>query len=419
MEPGIKLNIGLFGYGAVGRGLHSMLAAAPSQNIRIKKICIEKAAKRRSAPRDLFTTSREDLIGDPGINCIVEAISNPKAAGDIVTAALLAGKPVITANKAMIAANLHALVELQVFSGQPLLYEAAACPGLPLICNLEGFHDTDQFRSMRGVVNGATNFILGRMFDERLDFDTAVSLATRLALAEPDIRPDLSGLCAARKWHLLLLHAFGISDSFEKILYNGIQQIHPGDFIACRLRQREIRLMAQASRLTNGKIAAFVLPRFIEAADPFLHVRQEFSGLETEGLGGDRHFTYGRGTLAHAAAAAVLGDIMALRRGVRYDYRKYRNPVHPKLSSNFYLKVYLSFTDITKIPVSEFTCVEEIMTFEGRSSMVAIIHFNVLLFDSWWRKNAVSLICLPDPVIEENEIEQYKKRGIEMTRLFT
>lgn len=202
------------------------------------------------------------------------------------------------------------------------------------------------------------------------------------------------------------------------MLHNGIQNIYSFDLVCCRLRGRQVKPVAQATRLHNGKIAAFILPGQVEVDDAMVMVKEEHNGVETLGMGGNRHFVTGRGTIAHKAAAALFEDIFALRRGISYYYKKFSNPVPATPSSNFYLKVYISFTAITKVPVTEFSCVEQLLTFEGRSSMVAVIHFGLLLFDSGWRHIGLSLICLPDPVIEAHQIEQYQKRGIGLTRLF-
>lgn len=107
----------------------------------------------------------------------MEAINDAEEALYIVAAAFSLGKSVITANKKMISQNLHALIKLQELSGQPVLCEAAVCPGLPVIGNLELFHDKDPFREMRGVISGAANFVLSRMFEDGMDFDTALRLA--------------------------------------------------------------------------------------------------------------------------------------------------------------------------------------------------------------------------------------------------
>nr|MBA4166879.1 homoserine dehydrogenase [Chitinophagaceae bacterium] len=127
MDAHKQLTIGLFGFGVVGEGLYKVMQQTPSLNASIKKICIKHPGKKRNAPDELFTTDKNDLLNDQDINVIVEVIDDSEAAFEIVSTALNAGKAVVSASKKMIAEHLHELLELQQNTGQPFLYEAAAC----------------------------------------------------------------------------------------------------------------------------------------------------------------------------------------------------------------------------------------------------------------------------------------------------
>src|SRR5450631_2712449 len=129
----------------------------------------------------------------------------------------------------MLAEHLSELLDLQKKTGRSVLYEAAACASIPVIRNLEEYYDNDLLHSMRAIVNGSTNFILTKMFEEKLDFKQALMLAQQLGFAESDPSLDVEGIDAVNKWTLLLLHAYGIISDPHKIVFSGIQFIHAGD----------------------------------------------------------------------------------------------------------------------------------------------------------------------------------------------
>ena len=149
-----KLTIGLFGFGVVGEGVYKVLEQTSSLNATIKKVCIKNPNKKRNAPAELFTTDRNELLNDENINVIVEVINESEPAFEIVSAALLNGKAVVSASKKMIAEHLPQILKLQEETGQPFLCEPAACASIPVIRNLEEYYDNDMLHSLRAVVNG-------------------------------------------------------------------------------------------------------------------------------------------------------------------------------------------------------------------------------------------------------------------------
>src|SRR5450631_3974105 len=229
MDAHKQLRIGLFGFGVVGEGLYRILQQTPSLKAVIKKVCIKHPGKKRNAPEDLFTTDRDELLNDPRINVIVEVINETEPAFRIVRTALKNGKDVVSASKKMLAEHLNELLDLQKETGHSVLYEPAACASIPVIRNLEEYYDNDLLHSMRAIVNGSTNFILTKMFEEKLDFKQALLLAQQLGFAESDPSLDIEGVDAVNKWTLLLAHAYGIISDPKKIVFNGIQHIQAGD----------------------------------------------------------------------------------------------------------------------------------------------------------------------------------------------
>ena len=210
MDTHKKLTIGLFGFGVVGEGLYRIVMQTPSLKATIKKVCIKDPEKKRNAPDELFTTDRDVLLNDPEINVIVEVINETEPAFHIVSTALKNGKDVVSASKKMLAEHLAQLLELQKETGHSLLYEASACASIPVIRNLEEYYDNDLLHGMRAIVNGSTNFILTKMFEDKLDFKQALLLAQQLGFAESDPTLDVEGIDAVNKWTLMLAHAYGI-----------------------------------------------------------------------------------------------------------------------------------------------------------------------------------------------------------------
>ena len=417
METHKQLTIGLFGFGVVGEGLYKVLQQTPSLSATIKKVCIKHTNKKRDAPASLFTTDKDELLNDGDINVIVEVIDDADAAFDIVITALKNGKDVVSASKKMIAEHLPALLGLQQQTGRSFLYESAACASIPVIRNLEEYYDNDLLHSIKAIVNGSTNFILTKIFEEGLDFKQALLLAQQAGFAESNPKLDVEGYDAVNKWTFLLTHAYGIIEKPGSILFTGIQNIHAGDAAVARSRNQQIKLVAQAQKLKNGKVAAFVLPQFVPKEDHLAFVKNEYNGVVIESGFADKQFFYGKGAGSFPTASAVLSDISALRYEYKYEYKKlYHHPPH-ELSSDIHLRVYISFDQLDFIPKEDFEWIEEWHAQEDRKYLVGVIALIKLKNSNWWRENNTSLIAAADPVIENIELRKLKKKSLELAGL--
>jgi homoserine dehydrogenase len=414
METHKKLSIGLFGFGVVGEGLYKVLEQTPSLDAVIKKVCIKNYGKKRNAPASLFTTDRDELLDDRDINVIVEVIDDADAAFKIVSTALTNGKDVVSASKKMIAEHFSELLELQKQTGRSFLYESAACASIPVIRNLEEYYDNDLLHSIKAIVNGSTNFILTKMFEEGLDFKQALILAQQAGFAESDPRLDVEGYDAVNKWAFLLTHAYGIIEKPASLLFSGIQHIHAFDATVARSRKQEIKLVAQAQKLRNGKITAFVLPQFVPKHDHLAFVKNEYNGVVIESSFADKQFFYGKGAGSFPTASAVLSDISALRYGYKYEYKKLYHHAAHELTDDVYLKVYVSFSDLSLIPRERFEWIEEWHSDEERKYLSGVLALSELKKNTWWRENGTSLILLPEPVVEEVTTRRLRKRSLEL-----
>lgn len=409
-----ELTIGLFGFGVVGEGLYKVLDKTPSLKASIKKVCIKNPEKKRQAPISLFTTERDELLNDPTINVIVEVIDDADAAFQIVSTALKNGKNVVSASKKMIAEHLPELLKIQQQTGQSFLYEAAACASIPVIRNLEEYYDNDLLHSIKAIVNGSTNFILTKMFEDNLDFKQALIMAQQLGFAESNPKLDVEGFDAVNKWAFLLTHAYGIIEKPEAILFNGIQNINGGDAIVAKEKKQQIKLVAQAQKLQNGKVAAFVLPQFVNMEDHLAFVKNEYNGVVIESGFADKQFFYGKGAGSFPTASAVLSDISALRYDYHYEYKKLYHHLPLELSNEIYLRTYVSFDDLSLVPRQDFEWIEEWHAGENRKYLVGVIAFEKLQKNSWWKENNTSLILASDPIIENVELRNLKKKSLEL-----
>lgn len=406
-----QLNIGLFGFGTVGESLYRVLQQTPTLNGEIKKVVIKHPEKKRNAPSGLFSTDPSTILNDDSINIIVELIDDADAAYEIVSTALKNGKGVVSANKKMIAAHLAELIELQRIHDVPFLYEAAACASIPVIRNLEEYYDNDLLQGFQGIVNGSTNYILTKVFQDGTGFDEALLQAQIAGFAESDPSLDINGIDAVNKLSILLTHAYGIVTNPEHIVYSGIQHLHEKDAVVAREKNFQIKLVAQAKKLPNGKVAAFVLPQFIRREHQLYHVQHEYNGVIIESGLAENQFFYGKGAGGFATASAVLSDLSALRYDYRYEYKKrfYQQP--SSLTEDFYVRAYVSFDGLFQVPHEIFERIEEWTSNEQRCSVTGILHFSKLKNTAWWKRNNASLILYPDAIVawEKASAEEAKR----------
>ncbi len=409
-----QLTIGLFGFGVVGKGLYDVLHSTPTLQSSIKKICIKDPGKKRAIAAENFTTDASILLNDQSINVIVELIDDADAAFEIVKTALQNGKAVVSANKKMIAEHFEELLELQQKHKTAFLYEAACCASMPIVRNLEEYYDNDLLKSIRGIINGSTNFILTKILEEQLEFKDALSQAQQLGFAESNPKLDIGGLDAANKLSILLAHSFGVIAKPQEFIFNGIENIILPDAIVAKEKKYSIKLVANAKKLSNGKLAAFVLPQFVTAKDDLYHVENEFNALTTESTFADKHFFKGKGAGAFPTASAVLSDISALRYNYKYEYKKIYHQTDTQLNNDFYLKVFISTDDISKINKGDLEWIEEWHNGFSHSWLIAVVHADKLFTSDWWKQDGVSLILCPEPIIENIDYKKISRRSLEL-----
>lgn len=398
-----KLTIGLFGFGVVGEGIYKVLQQTPSLNATIKKVCIKHADKKRNAETSLFTTDYNEILNDPEINLIVELIDDADEAYKIVTTAFSNSKSVVSANKKLIAEHLAELIFLQQQHNVSFLYEAAVCGSIPIIRNLEEYYDNDLLQSISGIVNGSTNYILTKI-SEGLNYKDALLKAQQLGFAESNPALDVEGIDATNKLTILLAHAYGILSKPGNLIHSGISRLHETDAHFAREKNYQVKLTAQACKLSGGKIAAFVLPQFVKEDSQLFNVRNEYNGVIIESKLADKQFLYGKGAGRFPTSSAVISDVSALRYDYRYEYKKLSRHEQYTLTNNYFLKVYVSLNDWSEVNKWDFEQVSEFHSTEDRQYITGIIHAEKLKNADWFYDPSVSVILLPDGIIEKENI---------------
>lgn len=345
-----KLNIGLFGFGCVGQGLYNVLKNSTGIKADIKKICVKDPSKDRLLDRSLFTFDKNEILWDPDINLVVELINHAGEAFDIVKSALLNGKNVVTANKKMIAEHFHELVALQEQTGNFVLYEASACGSIPIIRTLEEYYDNETLNSVSGIFNGTTNFILTKIFNENIDYKTALAKAQELGFAEVDPTLDVDGFDAKFKLQIVAGHSYGIFSRPEEVLNFGIRYIRPEDFTLARELKAKIKLIAHAGKVNEEEVSLYVIPQLIQDDHLLYNVEQEYNGVIVEASFSDKQLFIGKGAGGNPTGSAVLSDISAGSYEYRYEYKKTSQRQY-RFTNKACVNVLLSGNWISEIPL--------------------------------------------------------------------
>lgn len=373
------LNIGLFGFGCVGKGFYEVLQKTKSFKAEIKKIGIKDPTKKRDFYGIPYTVSREEILTDPDIHVIVELIDDADAAYHLVKEAVKQKKAVITANKKMIATHFEELLALQREHQTQILYEAACCAGIPIIRNLEEYYDNDMLQSINGIINGSTNYILTKTIEDKIPYQQALELAQQAGYAESNPTIDVSGEDAKNKLLILIAHAFGTILQPKDIFTVGIEQLGSLEIQYAIEKGYKIKLIAHAHVTNSGKLCGWVMPQFIPANEKLYHVDDVFNGVATSTYFSDAQFFVGKGAGAYPTASAVISDLSALSYGYKYEYKKIQaNPSLP-LDDTLYVKILLRYPVLYREYYRQFfRQIEEMYQKEELGYMVGIIRWREL-----------------------------------------
>ncbi|MCK9423963.1 MAG: homoserine dehydrogenase [Bacteroidales bacterium] len=368
-----QLNIGLFGFGVVGHGLYEVLKQSRATQAVISKICIKNRNKQRPLPPGMFTYDPDDILKDRDINLVVELIDDAEAAYLIVKSALEKGKSVVSGNKKMLAAHLPEFISIQQKHGVGLLYDASACGSIPVIRNLEEYYDNDLLQSVTGILNGSSNYILSKMFNQGLDYTEALCQAQELGFAESDPVFDVGGLDALYKLVIITVHAFGVYVSPGEVFNSGISNINGQDMQFAREKGRKIKLVAQVKKSPDNRLSLYVMPRMVSPDKYIYNVEDEFNGVVIKGAFYDKQFMFGKGAGAYPTGSAVLSDITARSYNYRYEYKKMKLTNGLTFSNQAIVPVYLRYNHESDLSLFRFEEIRERYNSEGFRYVTGLI----------------------------------------------
>jgi homoserine dehydrogenase len=322
----MAIGVGLLGLGTVGAGVAAILMGPGGRHPLVGELALRKVAVRdpaRARPLDLdpqlLTTSPEDVIDDPAVEIVVEVMGGLEPARSLILRAIAAGKPVVTANKAVIARHGEEIAAAAAARGVYVLIEAAVGGGIPIIEPLKQSLGGNRIQRVSGIINGTTNYILSRMADEGAAYGDVLADAQRLGYAEADPAADVEGGDAADKIAILAGLAYGGPVERAAIATEGIDRLQARDVAYAAQLGYVVKLLAVAQREGEGEplpLDVRVHPTLLPKHHPLAGVHGVNNAILVEGDPVGRVMFYGPGAGAGPTASAVVADILNIA-GIR------------------------------------------------------------------------------------------------------
>ncbi len=342
--------IAILGYGTVGSGVYHVLTenadiitGKAGESIEVKRIL-----DLRDFPGDpaesLVTHEFSDIVEDAEIDIVVETMGGTKPAYEFVKSALLAGKSVCTSNKALVADHGTELIRIAEEKGVHFFFEASVGGGIPILRPINRCLVADRIISIKGILNGTTNFILTKMTDEGSDYGEALSEAQALGYAEADPTADVEGHDTCRKIAIMTALAYGAQVDFEDIPTEGISGISADDIAYAVKLGKAVKLLGLSYR-DGEKIYAMVAPFLIGKESPLYSVNGVFNAISVTGNMLDEVMFYGQGAGKDATASAVVTDVVEAVKNrnipvkIRWDEKKLVIEPKEEMRSAFFVRV--------------------------------------------------------------------------------
>jgi homoserine dehydrogenase len=316
------IRVGMVGCGTVGTAVVRMLhdhaddiAMRAGCRIEVSRVAVRDLDRDRGVPlpREVFTDDGLDIVEDPAVDVVCELLGGLEPARTIVLRAFSAGKPVVTANKELLARDGKALFHAADSAGRDLFFEAAVAGAVPLIRSLKESLAGERVTRLLGIVNGTTNYILTQMSQQGSAFDGALAEAQRLGYAEADPAADVDGSDAAAKCAILASIAFDSWVVADDVFREGISAVTAQDIADAARMGYVVKLLAIAE-LDDGEISARVHPAMIPASHPLAAVHDAFNAVFIEGPRVGQLMLYGQGAGGDPTATAVVGDLISAAR---------------------------------------------------------------------------------------------------------
>jgi len=329
------VNVGIIGFGTVGTGtveilMHNrdLIAGRVGCDVAVRKIADLDLSRDRGiqVSPGLLTTDAMDIIRDPDVHIVVELIGGLTDAKALILKAMEAGKHVVTANKALLAEHGREIYGAAEKHGVSLAFEASVGGGIPVIRSLREGLSANRIKTIMGILNGTSNYILTRMSQEELPYDRAVEEAIRLGYAEDPPTLDVDGTDAAHKLAILVSIAFGRPVSFQSIYREGIAHLTPDDIRFAAEFGYCLKLLA-ISRNLGDRVEARVHPAMVPLDHIMANVTGVYNAIYLDGdfVGPNLYYGYGAGK--NPTGSAVVSDLMHLARQIRCGVRNLIPPL--------------------------------------------------------------------------------------------
>ena len=349
------IKIGLLGLGTVGSGVYKIIERQKEEmvmktgaRLEIAGILVHNLNKvRDGVDTSLLTDRWEDIINNDEISIVIEVMGGIEPAKTMILEALNSGKNVVTANKDLVAEYGRELLDAAENNGVDFLFEAAVAGGIPIIRPLKQCLAANEMDEVIGIVNGTTNYILTKMFEEGMDFDEALEKATELGYAEADPTADIEGLDAGRKVAIMASIAFHSRVTFSDVYTEGITKISARDINYAKEFGNVIKLLGVAHNTEDG-IEVSVHPMMIPQEHPLASVRDSFNAVFVHGDAVDDVMFYGRGAGEFPTASAIMGDVIDVVRDIQYHctgrisctcYRETKVKEFREVKNKFFLRM--------------------------------------------------------------------------------
>lgn len=312
------IGIGLLGGGVVGGGVAELLmrnreayARRVGRPIELRAIAVRDASRDRGLPPSLLRTDAMAVVADPAIHVIVEVMGGVEPARTLILEALRRGKPVVTANKEVLAKHGREIFETARAHGAAIHFEGAVAGGIPLIMPLQRGLAANALSGVQGIINGTTNYILTRMAHEGSTFEAALADAQALGYAEADPGSDVEGHDAAYKLSLLASLVFGEHVATEDVPREGITRVTPQDLAYAAELGYVVKLLGIAKR-AGERLEARVHPTMIPRSHPLARIEGVTNAVTVQGDAVGEVTFSGPGAGRMPTASAVTGDILAV-----------------------------------------------------------------------------------------------------------
>jgi homoserine dehydrogenase len=319
---GEPVAVGMLGCGTVGTGVARLLADHAAQvadrsgaAIRLQRVAVRDLTRQRDAAVDRawLTDRAAEVVADPQVDVVVEVMGGIEPARGLILEALRLRKPVVTANKELLATHGAELFDAADAAEVELRFEAAVAGAIPIVHPLKASLAGERIRRILGIVNGTTNYVLWRMATTGTGYAEALAEATELGYAEPDPSADVEGFDAAAKCAILASLAFNTRVVARDVYREGITDVTAADVAAAARMGYTVKLLAIAEEI-EGEVSARVHPAMVPDGHPLAGVGEAYNAVFVEGDAVGRLMFYGRGAGALPTGSAVLGDLVEVVR---------------------------------------------------------------------------------------------------------